>query len=138
MPGALVGPGQTLAQNRAAPDGPALSTAGDFKCRNPYLIAALESTIIRIPTSAGGRERLGIPVIEASMAAIVTDAMVNNVGLSTLTDAGADGAEAMVVQCDRTTSSPICQRIGMKKICDLDICMFETPDARHRGQPSKQ
>ena len=50
-------------------------------------------------------------------------------------DAAADGAQAMVVQCDRTTSSPICQRIGMKKLCDLDIYMFETPDAPHRGEP---
>ena len=43
-------------------------------------------------------------------------------------DAAADGAEAMVVQCDRTTSSPICQKIGMKKLCDLDIYMFENGD----------
>ena len=51
-------------------------------------------------------------------------------------DAAADGAEAMVVQCDRATSSPICQKIGMQKLCDLEIVMFETPDAPHRGEPN--
>jgi hypothetical protein len=51
-------------------------------------------------------------------------------------DAAADGAEAMIVQCDRTTSSPICQKIGMKKLCDLELYLFETPDAPHRGEPN--
>ena len=38
-----------------------------------------------------------------------------------LDDAHADGREAAVIQADRTTSGPICAKLGFKELCSLDL-----------------
>ena len=76
------------------------------------LIAAIESTIIRMPTRVGEWEWLDLPGVEGNMANNVTDAMVNNVGMSNLTEATADDAFARRRICCATSCSrlePACR-----------------------------
>ena len=94
-------------------------------------VAYLEG--VDTPVGCSSMESIpGLPIVHLRGAATVKEHRGKGVYASLLArriaDARRDGAEAAVIQAIRTTSAPVCRRLGFTEVCNLEFYIWP-PDA---------
>ena len=90
---------------------------------------------VETPVACSSMEFIpGMPIVHLRGAATVRDYRGRGIYTSLvarrLADARKDGADAAVIQAIRTTSAPICRRLGFTEVCNLEFYTWAPEDTK--------